>query len=118
VTDSLFPDIPESATPAREEVSAGRRLTLRQCADVAAGRHPLTGGRLTSDPDARCGNCRFRELLGYHKRRWPKCTVEYGREMTHGAATDVRAWWPGCTLHEWGDPKLSPDAARSRPPAC
>lgn len=32
--------------------------------------------------------------------------------VTHGAGTDVAAWWPGCEDHTWGDPRLSPDAAR------
>lgn len=35
--------------------------------------------------------------------------------VSSGAATDVRAWWSACADHEWGDPGLSPDAARCVP---
>jgi hypothetical protein len=130
-TPSLFPDLVPT-DPCRADaagpLSAGRRLTIRQRADVDAGRHPLTRGRLSDDPDARCGNCRYRRVLPYHRRSYPKClwgptdvdAAEYEHDqrppyVTHGAATDARAWWPGCTHHEWGDGRLSSDAARWRP---
>jgi hypothetical protein len=119
MTETLFPDLEPVPLPEPEPVeklSADRRRTLRQHADVERGRHPLTGGRLAADPDAKCGNCAHRHVYGHHDRSYPKCT--YGDGMpraTHSAASDVRAWWPGCTDHEWGDPKLSPDAARCRP---
>jgi hypothetical protein len=129
---SLFPDLvpvigpSTGATPEPvEKLSADRRRTLRQRADIGRGRHPLTGSRLHPDEDARCGNCRFRAVVPWHSRSYPKCFYEPAGwdvermkgwpRVTHSAASDVRAWWPGCTDHEWGDPKLSPDAARCRP---
>jgi len=66
------------------------------------------------DTNRTCGNCRFREVFGRAKRGYPKCT--YGGDTppraTHSAASDVRAWWPACTDHEWGDNTVSADAAR------
>lgn len=119
VSETLFPDlIPLELVPPEpvEKLSADRRRTLRQRADVERGRHPLTGGRLIDDQSAKCGNCRFRVLFGHHDRAYPKCTHGDGApRATHSASSDVRAWWPGCTDHEYGDPKLSPDAARSGP---
>lgn len=107
-----------------ENLSADRRRTLRQRADIERGRHPLTGSRLTANP-ATCGNCRFRSVTRWHNRAYPKCyyeppnwDVERMRgwpRVTHGVSSDVRAWWPGCTDHEYGDTRLSPDAARSGP---
>lgn len=111
---ALFPDLPDPP-PAEPGLSAQRRVTLRQRADIAAGRHPLSHGRLTADADARCGNCRFRVLEQWHDRKYPKCTVRDGARIAHSSQSDVRAWWPGCTDHEYGDPALSPDAARSGP---
>lgn len=100
---TLF-DVEPVAVPAAEPVerlSAGRRRTIRQRADVTAGRHPLTGGRLHVEADRRCGNCRFRETVsGDHEGRFPKCTYGNGVRMTGGPATDVRAWWPACPEHE------------------
>jgi hypothetical protein len=98
--DSLFPDL---AVPAAvpERISAGRRLTLRQKRDVELGRHPLTGG--VARPElGTCGDCALRSL---EFGRFPKCLQGYdpdrrprvaGPYMTHGAATDVRRWWPAC----------------------
>jgi hypothetical protein len=111
---ALFPDLPDPPAP-EPGLSAGQRLTLRQRADVAVGRHPLTHGRLSADSAARCGNCRFRVLERWHDRTYPKCAARDGARIAHSAQSDVRAWWPGCTDHEYGDPKLSPDAARSGP---
>ena len=133
------PPAPEPAAP----VSAGRRLTLRQAAMIAVGTHPLTRGPIHSlasrhrDADApkddpfTCGSCYFRNSARYHNQSYSKCwlpgpdtgevrdyggvrvTVGYPR-VTHGAASDVRAWWPACPDYSPGD-SLSPDAARSIP---
>jgi hypothetical protein len=127
---------PASADPT---LSADQRRTLRQREDIASGRHPLTRGPLhpfaapeIASPDAEkgrpftCGSCRFREVLRYHNRSYPKCLrdLTYGghdaanvdlndvRNVSHGGATDVRAWWPACAGYEAGDQQLSPDAAR------
>ncbi len=116
MTDTLFPDLDFPAAPRLDPgLSADRRRTLRQRAAVDAGRHPLTGGRLADDPAAKCGNCAYRQLIQHHDRTYPKCVVDGYERLSHSAASDVRAWWPGCPRHEWGDPKLSPDAARSGP---
>lgn len=120
---------PEPAPPESPTV----RRTKRQAALLASGRHPLSspmGISLYLHPEAapsddrdaagrRCGNCRFREIIGHHSRSYPKCVWsgngETPRRASHGEATDCRAWWPGCLQHQWGDPKLSPDAARCVP---
>jgi hypothetical protein len=145
VTDALFDATPYEVPPPASDapgLSPDQRRTLRQREDIAAGRHPLTRGPLhpfaspeIASPDAEkgrpftCGSCRFRELLRYHGKSWPKCVRDatYGhhdgpsidltrvRNVSHGAATDVRAWWPACIGYEAGDRGLSPDAARSLP---
>jgi hypothetical protein len=128
------PEPPQSATV---------RRTKRQAALLANGRHPLSSPMGLSlwlhdeaapaddknAPGRRCGNCRWREVLAYHNRSYAKCMrpgnwqsgEDYERngppQVSHSAATDVRAWWPGCKNHEWGDPGLSPDAARCVPEA-
>lgn len=75
---------------------------------VRLGQHPLTRGRLhpqasraaTREDGPRqpmtCGTCVFRESHQWHNRTYPKC-ISHGRVyLTHGTATDVRAWWPAC----------------------
>jgi len=104
MTDALF-DLDVPASDPGEKLSAGRRLTRRRAAQLAAGIHPLTRGPLHPDaapaeprdaPGLRCGGCKWRVAnhLGY-----PKC----GHPQTpasHGPATDVRAYFPACPLHE------------------
>ena len=139
VQDVLFGMEPVPAEPQPKE-SATVRRTKRQAALLAARRHPLSspmGSSLflhaeaapagdRSAPGRRCGNCRFRQILGYHNRSYAKCMApglmsaeayeQHGPpRVSHGEATDVRAWWPGCTDHDYGDPALSPDAARCIP---
>ncbi len=124
-----------SRFPAPRKESADRRRTRRQQEGIAYGAHPLTvalTGPLGIHPDAessgrKCGNCRFRELIGHHTRSYPKCTVDRGPfsrtraypdappRYSAGSGTDVRQWWPACPDHEFGDNALSPDAARSGP---
>jgi hypothetical protein len=84
-------------------------MTERQAADVKAGRHPLTGGPLhfcgdttarSGDPKGlsyRCGSCAHRVLERHNDGTYPKCDVSI---ITHGQASDVRAWWPACPLWE------------------
>ena len=126
------PPEPEST----EELSAGQRLTRRQAANVAAGIHPLTRGRLhelasrhrdakspKNDPFT-CGSCWFREVLRYHGKSYAKCmqgvenptdqTKGRAPYVTHSEATDVRAWWPACPNYSPSD-SLSTDAARYVP---
>lgn len=119
--------------PTPSDLSADRRRTARQRAVIGAGGHPLGLALrrplpLHSDPERKCGNCRFRVLLDLGtERRYPKCTVPRGPfsrtgdapapRVSAGAGTDTRKWWPGCTDHEYGDPATGPDAARSGPTA-
>lgn len=125
------PPPPEPPPP----TSADRRRTLRQAADIAAGRHPLTGGPLHTqasrnrdatapkDDPFTCGSCWFRELFRPGNRRVAKCTFGLTNEMpyvtaapriTGSVASDVRAWWPACPDYSPSD-AISPDAARSIP---
>lgn len=103
MTDALFDlDVP-TPEPA-EKLSATRKLTRRQQAQLAAGVHPLMRGPLHPDaapaeprdaPGLRCGGCKWR--VGY--RGYPKC----GHPQTpasRGPATDVKAFWSACPLFE------------------
>jgi hypothetical protein len=122
VTDPLFDvDRPAGETEP-EKLSAGRRLTQRQRITIRTGLHPLSNvsaGQLplhreaSRDPDVdggrRCGNC------AHHQRAtnrgtasyYPKChypdpsNPDYYPRVTSGAASDCRAWWPGCRDHQW-----------------
>lgn len=116
-------------------LSPGRRLTLRQAEMIEDGIHPLTRGALhplasqRRDADAprdepfTCGSCLFRKSEKYHNGTYAKCWLPnpkvgadapqsriYDR-VTHGAASDVRAWWPACPDYSAGD-SAWPDAAR------
>lgn len=99
---------PETVDP---DLSADRRRTLRQQADITAGRHPLTRGPLhleakrtatRDDPRGRpltCGTCVFRQLFRWHDDTYPKCVSHDRVFVTHAAATDVRRWWPACPAY-------------------
>lgn len=119
MTDTpLFNVNTQPPPPPAEKISADRRRTIRQTEALASGRHPLELAlgwpiRLHAEaapaddrtaPGLRCGNCRFRELLGYHGHSFAKCTFTttdkgYPR-LSHSTATDVRAWWPACRDHQ------------------
>lgn len=106
----VLPGMPEPSptfeTPGR---SKGQIMTGRQARDIREGRHPLTGGALHENADRtahyadpkslayRCGSCVHRVLLRHHDYTYPKCDLSV---MTHGTATDVRAWWPACPQWE------------------
>lgn len=137
---ALF-DMTPVVKPIPSGLSAGQRRTHRHRQLLERGIHPLSGPnayfRIRLHPNAappddptaagrRCGNCRFRELQLHHDYRYPKCfwTGSLGPDeldkhgyprVTHGEGSDVRAWWPACTDHEYGDPQLGPDAYRSGP---
>ncbi|WP_170223054.1 hypothetical protein [Nonomuraea turkmeniaca] len=110
---------PEPITPPRE--SAGRSLTRRQRELLAAGQHPLSlalGRPLRLHPEAaphedrqargrRCGTCVFRQTMSRRGHSYPKCSKGEGRRVSHGAATDCRSWWPGCSDHEEADNSTS-----------
>jgi hypothetical protein len=96
---SLFPDLVGIGMPPAEQLSAGRRLTIRQHADIEAGRHPLTRDPVNSNGET-CGTCVFR-----HPGRFPKCWWRPGETgprpfISHGLATDCRASWPACKRWE------------------
>jgi hypothetical protein len=119
--------------PTRSDLSPTRRRTAHQRAVIGQGGHPLGLAlrrplALHADLARKCGNCRFRVLVDLGtERRYPKCTVPRGPfsrtiaapapRVSAGSGTDVRKWWPACTDHEYGDPAMGPDAARSGPSA-
>lgn len=90
-----LPAAPER--PPADNRTRDRARTARQRRDVAAGRHPLTGGKTFPDRGT-CGTCIHRIRVTWHVKRYPKCDA--AGTPTHGAATDVRAWWPACSQHE------------------
>lgn len=128
--DSLFPGYEPAIRvllPGEQPgLSADRRRTLRQAERIADGVHPLTGGPLhelasrhrdaeaPKDDPFTCGSCYFRESLRYHLKTYAKCVQGDGKRVSHGASTDVRAWWPACPNYSPSD-RLSGDAARYIP---
>ena len=102
--DTLFGGYDPPVALADESLSADQRRTLRQRRDVDSGVHPLMGGPLheradrtvkAGDPKGlphTCGSCVHRDPHGY-----PSCVIG---PRSHGAATDVRAWWPACPRWE------------------
>ncbi len=125
---ALF-DLDVEPLPPKPKLSGDRRRTERQGEFLTAGEHPLAAAlgwpiRLHTDAapatdraadGRRCGNCWYRETFRYHNRSYAKCTADDGARITHGPGTDVRAWWPACRDHTYGDQQLSPDAARCTP---
>lgn len=91
---TMFPDL--QPVPPVERLSAGRALTVRQKADVAAGRHPLMRGLRLLGNGETCGSCAHRVTVHGGARDYPKCEFR----VTHSAASDCRAWWPACSQWE------------------
>lgn len=102
-------DIVEPAPDPRAGLSAQQRRTLTRLDQLHAGYHPITRLRLHAEAapvedrtavGRRCGNCVHR-ALNFHG--YPKCKLpdDRGRTpyATHGAATDLPAWMPGCEKH-------------------
>lgn len=114
---TLFGMDPAPGEPEPKLSDAARR-TVRQAQALAGGRHPVSLVRrppIRLHPDAppaddrkasgpRCGSCAFIEQ---NERGYLKCTRGRSGEIytpafrrgpyeTHGTATDLRAWWPGC----------------------
>lgn len=133
----LFDVDPAQVVPAPAKLSPDARRLARQAEVLAAGYHPVTMLKLHEQaappgdrqaPGRRCGTCRFREVLAYHRKTYPKCLNPgaMGADeveilgppyVSHGAGTDVRKWWPACLDHSYGDRALSDDAARWVPEA-
>lgn len=110
MSEPLFPIDAPAADPT-EGMSAGRRLTWRQSHQLRLGFHPLsiTCGIIKLHTDAapwddrkadglRCGSCTLRISHGAHS--YPKCDLGDGIRISHGQATDCRAWWPACASYE------------------
>lgn len=104
MADTLFPDLEPPAPVPVEKLSADRRRTRRQKEAIARGVHPVTRLPLHSDPAAKCGTCALRSAFGHGARSYQKCTLDApdgniyaGPFVSSSAATDIRAWWPGCT---------------------
>jgi hypothetical protein len=124
MSEALFDGYEPMEPEPVEKVSADRRRTLRQAANIAAGIHPLTKGKLharaSRDRDASspktdpftCGSCYFREVQQHRGKTYPKCTFW---DSSHSAATDVRAWWPACFCWAPRPPARTPEAARRLP---
>jgi hypothetical protein len=110
--DALF-DLDGPTPEPLDDLSPDARRRARQYNALLSGSHPLslaTGHHISlhaeaapaDDRDApgrRCGTCTWRKQTGHHSRSYPKCGIDH-RRLTHGAGTDVAAWWPGCTDHE------------------
>lgn len=112
----LFDSAPWRVAPPPPDVddrTADQRRRDRQMRELETGVHPIT--RRPLHPDApppgdqnaagpRCGACRHRVLVHHHDRSWPKCWLGATDDdlpyVTHGAASDVRAWWPACSAYE------------------
>lgn len=139
-TDGMYVPPPDPEPP----LSSDARRTRLQRDRINAGFHPLlvavhgANHHTKVHPDAptdcapdaprsrpfTCGSCRFRMLFTNGNGVWPKCTygipdqypnLDKSPRTSHGAATDVRAWWPACADYEPGDNTLSPDASRQMP---
>lgn len=98
-----------AATPVDMTLSAGRRRTLRQAADLAAGVHPMTKAPLHPEaaraddrkaPGLRCRDCLH--LVGGGEGGWLKCDLV---PMTRGPGTDARGWWPACSRFNEDTPR-------------
>jgi hypothetical protein len=78
-----------------EELSYGRRLTLRRAADIAAGRHPVTRLPLLDvEWGFTCGSCAH-HLVHRMGGTYHKCALR----DTGSEATDIRVGWPACTRY-------------------
>ena len=96
----LFHVDPVPAAPL-SELSPDARRTARQKQLVERGLHPYMGTRTRPDLGT-CGDCVHRRSTTTNgNRSWPKCW-RYPSRITHGAATDIRAWWPACDQFEKG----------------
>ncbi len=113
--DGLFPDPEHLIPPPPPVLSRGERRQRLVATRIASGVHPL-GKPVFLHPDAcrdptdhdtgpRCGSCRFRQLLEYHNRTYPKCwfpgvgKFPHPRD-THCESSDIRRWWPACAQYQ------------------
>ncbi|WP_018502926.1 hypothetical protein [Parafrankia discariae] len=90
---------PVLATPPEQDMtlSPGARLTARRRAQIAAGTHPVTGlPLLSADRSLTCRTCNHIGRQGDTAGHYWKC----GRNLSRGAATDIRLSWPACTDYQ------------------
>lgn len=113
MSDGLF-DVPDDAyviPPPAEDLSNTERRHRLIATRIANGEHPLgrpvmLHAEASRDPDdretgLRCGTCKFRVLVHYHDKAYPKCWFgdSHPRE-SHSASSDIRKWWPACLQYE------------------
>jgi hypothetical protein len=94
--DTTAYTIEEAPPEPVEQLSYGRRLTIRRAADIAAGRHPVTGLPLLHEEwGFTCGTCAHLIVTAAFSRRYIKCELrDSGSE-----ATDIRKSWPACARY-------------------
>jgi hypothetical protein len=111
--DGLFPEPAAVLSAAPQSKPPVLPLPERQRAAIAQGQHPMSipmreslalhlAAERVTGPDQpnggpTCGTCTHRMVMGHHDRGYAKCPRT---RMSHGSATDVRAWWPACTRWE------------------
>jgi hypothetical protein len=107
---------PERLIPAEPPVlTRGERRQRLVATRIATGVHPLgkpvflhkeaCRDPLDTETGPRCGTCRFRKLLEYHNRTYPKCHYPDPEKLPHPRdsnceSSDIRRWWPACAQYE------------------
>lgn len=81
--------------PPAEPMSAGRRLTVRNNAALAAGQHPATGAPLVDDGRT-CRDCPHAVNYARGAGSYWKCAL-HRLGTSRSAASDIRVSWPACT---------------------
>jgi hypothetical protein len=85
------------STDPADELSADQRRTLRNQAELDAGRHPATGAPLLHpDWEFQCRDCIHAHRVEGGARRFWKCDL-HRLGMSRSAASDIRIGWPACT---------------------
>lgn len=78
-------------------------LLQRRALQLAPGAPPPDDRKA---PGPRCGGCRWLAPLDGDVPGSPlRCWIDYGRRVTRGDATEVRAWWPACEEFRAPEPR-------------
>lgn len=85
-----------AVAPAAPGLSADRRRTAKQKAQLEAGVHPATRRPLLGDRESTCGDCEHHTALKHHDKR----DLHYLGGWTRSASSDIRVSWPACDLFE------------------
>ena len=85
-----------------EKPTAGQRLTIRNNAAIAAGRHPATGRALLDGET--CGTCAYHHNYRWDTRSYHKCE-QHRLGESRSEASDIRVSWPACVLWVAIDPR-------------